>query len=337
MKMNYTIDKMRYGIFIILEVVLLSFILTLLINPIEGNTSGGNATVTTTLSVGNVPPEIRNVSIFDGNTSFNLAPNTTTLLNCAAIIRDFNNESDISNVQAEIYYNNATVAYWGDGIFDNNTHYINYSCNISRNYTNNTLQVSDDIYHALANCTFRVQYYARPGDWNCTVTVNDSMNWNATGSDNITINELLAVQLPSIIDYGTVNATFVSLENMTNVTNVGNVKINLSLYGYGYNVTDNNAMNCTLGSIKNISIEHEKYNLTSSTAGALTLGQTATAYYNLTNASMVPVREFNLNYRQDDSVDDAINTTYWRIYVPIGVAGTCQGRVVIGATKSSAS
>jgi len=31
-------------------------------------------------------------------------------------------------------------------------------------------------------------------------------------------------------------------------------------------------------------------------------------------------------------VNDAINSTYWRIYVPLGVAGTCQGNIVFGAT-----
>lgn len=77
-------------------------------------------------------------------------------------------------------------------------------------------------------------------------------------------------------------------------------------------------MNCSIGNIKNISINYEKYNLNTSTAGSLTLTEFEAAYVNLTSSPVV--KKFDLNYRQNDTEDDAINSTYWRIYVPLGVA-----------------
>lgn len=96
---------------------------------------------------------------------------------------------------------------------------------------------------------------------------------------------------------------------------------------------DGLSMNCTLGSVGNISINYERYNLTSSIAGDLSLGDFEANYSNLTSTSVV--REFNLNYRQNDAVNEAINSTYWRIYVPTGVAGSCSGNIIFGATQSA--
>lgn len=89
-------------------------------------------------------------------------------------------------------------------------------------------------------------------------------------------------------------------------------------------------MNCTLGAIKNISVQHEKYNITNSNPGVIDLSQFIANYTNLTSSPVV--RTFNLEYRQNDTFNEAINATYWRIYVPLGVAGTCQGNIVFGAT-----
>jgi|GEM_PF-4618151 hypothetical protein len=53
---------------------------------------------------------------------------------------------------------------------------------------------------------------------------------------------------------------------------------------------------------------------------------------NLTSTPLV--KQFNLTSRIDDITDDTIKPTYWRIYVPRGVAGTCTGNIVFGATKA---
>jgi hypothetical protein len=167
--------------------------------------------------------------------------------------------------------------------------------------------------------------------------VNDTRAWNNTNSDTITVADLLAVLLPSTINYGTVNATSVSNENVVNVTNVGNVNLNLTLSGYAVSEGDGQAMNCTQGGIKNISIGYEKYNLTSLNPGTLNLSQFEVNYTNLTGNPVT--KEFNLYYRKNDSDYgvDSINQTYWRIYVPTGIGGTCRGNIVFGATQAAGS
>jgi len=321
-----SIWKLEFLILILLVAILIWF-LSFLSLPVNGGV-GNNVTVKTYLTVGNVGPEVLSVSIDNDATSVILIANSTKLVNCEALVRDWNNDSDISTVIAEFFNSSFGL------VDDNNNHYTNNNCSINRTF-GTWHGVSDTNYTALANCSFFVWYYANPGDWNCTVTVNDSLNWNASGSDNISVAELLAISLPTDINYGTVNSTYVSNENITNVTNVGNVKINLSSSGYAFNESDGLAMNCTLGSIKNISIYYEKFNLTTSTAGTLSLTQFEGNYVNLTSSPVV--KRFSLDYRQNDTINEATNSTYWRIYVPLGVAGTCQGNIVFGATKATGS
>ena len=113
--------------------------------------------------------------------------------------------------------------------------------------------------------------------------------------------------------------------------------MNLSLSGYAVNVGDNLSMNCTLGATKNISINLERYNLTASNLGPLSLSEFSANYTNL--SSNVILRKFNLGYRQNDTsafVDDT-NSTYWRIYVPAGVAGNCTGNIVFGSVQGGGS
>ena len=132
-------------------------------------------------------------------------------------------------------------------------------------YTNNTCTITQEgTYTDWINCSFNVWYYANPGTWNCTINVTDTLYKSGYGSDIFNISSLLALGLPDFIYYGLVNALDVSGENVSNVTNYGNVKVNLSLSGYGFRLNDGNAMNCTIGAIKNISIANEKYNLTTS-------------------------------------------------------------------------
>ena len=113
------------------------------------------------------------------------------------------------------------------------------------------------------------------------------------------------------------------------------MKINLSLSGYARSVNDGNAMNCSLGATNNISIMYEKYNLTSTNIVTNLAQFESGNYTNLTSA--VAVKRFDLDYRRNDTVNEAINSTYFRIYVPVGVAGTCTGNIVFGATRAAGS
>ena len=78
-------------------------------------------------------------------------------------------------------------------------------------------------------------------------------------------------------------------------------------------------MNCSSGEIRNISIEHEKFNLTASNPGLINLSAFQSKYVNLTSSPIV--KKFDLDYRKNDYVNEANKSTYWRIYVPVGITG----------------
>ncbi|MCF7910105.1 hypothetical protein K9L16_00340 [Candidatus Pacearchaeota archaeon] len=327
-------NKLKYFIvFLSASLIFLEFIfggfLISFFSPFVSGGVGENVTITTYLEVGEVYPDILNMSL-NNDTDITLIANSTKQVDCVAIVRDYNNDTDIVYAAAELF--DTQVSNMGDSD-DNNYHYSNSSCDIDYDF-GSWRGINDDNYTAFVNCSFDLEYYANPAPWNCTLEINDSTdrseNSSAPGQDVL---ELIAIGLPDSINYGIVNSTYVSNEQISNVTNFGNVALNLSLSGYAVSEGDDYAMNCTLGDNSVFMIEYEKYNLTSSTLGDLSLSEFENTYINLTSSPVV--NEFDLEQRQDDSTNDAINETYWRIYVPRGVAGTCSGNIIFGATKSA--
>ena len=313
---------------LILEVALLFSLFSFIPNEVFAAIGNPNANVTTWLKIGNVYPDVIFVEL-NGGSDITLTPNETTKIWCAAIVRDYNGDNDITGVNATLYHS----SYTSDTADDNNYHYTNASCNWQAD--TGGYGYGDDGYHSLANCTFDVEYYADPGTWTCNVTARDTMDWTGENWTTQAVNQLLALGVPDLINYTEVNATFVSDEQIANVTNLGNVQINLSLHGYGVTDGDGKAMECTLGNIAYIPVMYEKYNLTDSTAVVNSLSEFEATYINLTDSATT--KQFNLGYRQEDSYNEAWNETYWRIYVPKGVAGTCNGTIVFGAVEAPGS
>ena len=58
--------------------------------------------------------------------------------------------------------------------------------------------------------------------------------------------------------------------------------------------------------------------LTASNPGSINLSVFETKYINLTSSP--DIKKFNLDYRKNDIENEAINSTYWRIYVPTGIS-----------------
>lgn len=285
---------------------------------------GNNVTVVTQLTVGNVFPEILNISINSGATTIDLTANATRAVFINIIARDFNGESDIQNISVEFF--DVSTSFFGDSN-DNNRHYTNFTCGINATY--------GDAFEVNATCTLQVWYYAYNSTWRVVGTVNDTANYIDRQNATTVINSLLAIGAPDSIDYGLVNATQVSPQQSINITNFGNVVLNLSLSGYAVAPGDNLSMNCTQGAIKNISIGYEKYNLTASNTSTLTIAQFESLYRNLSYPEVM--RPFNLAFRENDTVSDVTNSSYWRIYVPTGVAGSCFGNIVLGARRGTAA
>jgi len=274
----------------------------------------------------NSPPSFNSITVEDDLASpsdeINLLPAITKKITCEGVITEYDGEDTLVNVTGTFFDNIDSFYTQAD---DNNYHYTNNSCNID--YTYGT---SNEIY---ANCSFDIWYYANAQTWNCSLNATDNSTGSKLGNDSTTVNALLALGVPDQIDFGEFSLREVTDEVTVNVTNYGNVLVNLSLSGYGFTENDGNAMNCTLGSTKNISIEYEKFNLTKSTPGSQTHNQFINNYTNLTG-NPIP-REFNLNYRTNDGLNDANKSSYWRIYVPEGIAGNCLGNVIFGAVQAN--
>ncbi|MEK6915372.1 MAG: hypothetical protein AABW89_02430 [Nanoarchaeota archaeon] len=321
----YAIKKMAFYLFYSLELALMLSVI-FMFSSFTFAGIGENVTVNTRLDVGAVPPEILSIQVNGGN-GIDLTANSTSNTVVLVVARDFNGEANIQNVSVTFFDTLETTLGASD---DNNNHYTNQTCSIDTTY--------GTAYEVNATCILPLQYYANNATWNASVVVMDNTSRTDTEGQLSYVNTLMAIGLPGSVDYGTVNGTDVSNERTLNVTNFGNALVNLSLQGYAVTQGDNLSMNCTLGNVQNISVYYQKYNLTASnTSGTMTLGQFESQYQNLT--SLNTVRRFNLAQRRNDSDPyvDHVNATYWRIYVPMGVAGTCTGKLIFGSTVSSGS
>ncbi len=243
-----------------------------------------------------------------------LIAGSTQHVSCEAVIEEPDGDL-IQNILAEFFDN--SLSFFGDSD-DNNLHYTNNSC-----FTNSSYGEANQVQ---VICGFDVLYNANAGEWNCTITAQDNLSAIGIGSDTTSVNQLLSVGINDYLDFGEIGGGEVSDEAIMNITNMGNVMVDLRLFGYGSSEGDGYAMVCQNGEIP---IGYKKYNLTDSNPGVLNLNEFEETYINLT--TLPTVREFNLNYRQEESSNEAVNSTYWRIYAPLGISGSCSGNIVVGA------
>jgi len=263
----------------------------------------------------NVTSVLVDDSIKTPENEIDLIAASTRKVVCEAVVEEYDNQS----------LNNATARFFADSSFygdsdDNNTHYTNNSCFMNSSYGNQG--------QTKINCSFQVQYYANSENWTCVIEAEDNLSVEGNGSDKTFINSLLSIGAVSEVGFGNISKGTVTDETVLNITNYGNVEVDLSLYGYGGQEDDNLSMTCKTG---NISIDYTKYNLTASNPGERNLSEIENFYLNL---SSNPVsRDFNLGYRTDDFINNAIKPTYWRVYAPESIEGNCSGNIVLGAEQ----
>jgi hypothetical protein len=239
---------------------------------------------------------------------------------CRAIAFEYDGADSLENANARIFHN--SVNY--ESTSHKNNHYSNDSCYLNTEY--GTEEQAEII------CTFEIWYYASPGEWNCTVEISDNLLSSSRNSSTVKVNELLAIYVNPEIDYGELDADSISDEKNLQIFNYGNTQINISLSGYGENEEgDDFAMVCFSGEIP---IYYQKYNLTQTNAREMTMEQFEERYINLTSEPFI--REFNLDYRKNEVIDDAFRNTFWRIFAPATISGACEGRIVVGAVKKEA-
>ena len=272
-----------------------------------------NVSVRTTVNVTNSFPEILNITCNSGN-PVTLNAGTTQAVSCLVEIRDYNGGGDVNYVNGTFFYYLNSSA----DPDDNNTHYSNSSC------TN----TSSSGYFTNWTCVFDVYYHANNGTWQMNATVNDTYGAKDTDVRNSSINALLALNVTNVIDFGNMAVTDTYIATpppSANVTNFGNVPINVSVWGFGSNDSVAGAGMAMICAVRNITIHNERWDLSS-----------ATGYAAMTRLAVAPDTIEGLTVDKQTvsgSGGYVINATYWRLHVNLTTNpfGICNGTVVFAA------
>jgi hypothetical protein len=305
-------------------IILALMVMILSIRTIEANTPSANyenVTVWTRVNVTNAQPEVLSIVIdenVNGLENITLRAGLTRNVYANITVRDWNGYQDINLTNATFYaYTNTS----GDPD-DNNAHYTDALCDF----------ISGSGYLANYTCNFSVYYYAINGTWTVNVSVYDDsyMEDPANFSDfkdwmtNTTIiHPLYALNVTDGIDYGEMQllaAGDISANITSNITNFGNMPINVTVQGYGVSIGDGLAMVCDQ---RNISIDDERFSVDADDNFAAKIALDG----NIQTIGGLTIQ------KQTDPVTQMINVTYWQLYIdpndsPFGV---CNGSVIFSA------
>jgi hypothetical protein len=313
----------KNGMIVVIASLIILSALSFGVTMTTPSVGGANvSSVLAKLNVSNTPPILYEVIIVSAvNDKIDLTPGDNTTIICNASVWDRNGYQDIRSI-------NATLFRWSVGAGaadDRNNHYTNGTCNVSN------CVMKDVSTNGTCPCSFSVDYFADNATWTCNVTIMDDANFTSWNLTNFTMQPLIALNAPSEIDYGNVIATKRSSVKAINLTNLGNVQINLSVYGYGgENASDVSAENLSMiCEYNNISIENHKYSIFYDNISGDSFGNGT----NLTNTNQTI--NMSLFQRTNDFAlenGNDTNATYWRIQVPTYVAGVCNGTIVFTAS-----
>jgi hypothetical protein len=297
--------------------ILLSFIIVIvLVLPlgIAPNTVGSNyknVTVWTRVNITNSRPEVLNVTFQDASNAslknITINAGSTKTVYCNVSLRDWNGFNDINYLNASIWYA-LTSNYSAND--DNNSHYTNSSC---------TTNASTSLYLGWYVCSFDVLYYSNNGTWICNATVMDTANTTGWGVGNATFYPVYALNITDGIDYGSVAVEDRTGNITANISNLGNMDINVTVEGYGAKKGDGLAMNCSLGG--NITVNNERFSTQKvDWASKIPLNGTSQPLSNLTL-----IKQNNSNV--------ITNSTYWQLYIDSSnnPGGNCTGYVIFTA------
>ncbi len=298
---------------IMIVIILLSIIYIYNIAPlVQGwghSPNYENVSVRTTVNVTQSYPEILNITCNNG-ADITLTAGGTETITCLIEIRDYNGGNTINNTNGTFYY----YLNQSSDPDDNNTHYTNTTC--TENNTNG--------YYSNWTCAFGVLYYANNGTWYANLTVKDDYNLTDTGTDDANINAMYALNVTSVINFGDLPVGDTSLTSEeANITNYGNMDINVSVYGFGGDDEVTGAGLAMICEQRNITLPNERYDL-----------NPATAYDSMTSITGASTHIGALTIpQQTDDTQQEINSTYWKLHVNISTNpyGICNGTVVFSA------
>ena len=303
------------GMSVLISVFLLVLLAALFLAPFTTTVSSDvNDTFQANVTVGNAVPNITQINFNDTvptnpNITLN-ADNNTNVMMCNATIMDGNGWQDISVVNATFWHAVSGSIGASD---DKNNHYTNTTCSITGTGTT-----------ATAVCKVFFEHEATNGTWNCTISAKDGASSTVSNSTSTNVEQLVALWInETAIHFGSMSVGMQSsTANQTNVSNQGNVKIDIQVAG-------NADMTCT-GSgaigVGNISynITGGAYDTMSANKLSTTLSSTLTAF-NLVSEGLTPFVENEI----------ASNLTYWTINIPTGVRGECNNTITISAIMSA--
>jgi len=295
-------------------------------NVLAGNTT--NQTVITKVNVTNTEPNLYRVSFvgpFDSLGNIDLEAGNTTTIICNGSYSDPNGFEDIDFVNATFF---RTTANHGD-VDDNNTHYTNSTCLVSGQ---ECLQAGNSVSNGSCTCQFVVQYFADPGNWICNMSVADSGGGgdplaDSENSSFLNVNEIVGIEVENaIINFGNISASTNSVNIRQNVTNVGNVDINVTVRGYGGDNEStgiNLSMICDTNAISNISFGNMRFHTRNNSDFA--------TMFNITNQT-AQIQNLTIPQRtQDFRLGNSSNATWWQLRVPLGAGGICNGSIIFSA------
>jgi hypothetical protein len=181
-----------------------------------------------TIVMGNVAPTVSAVTL-NGNNNIILNIATTTLINATATVSDGNGYTDIATTSAVIFRTSSGT----NCTANSNDCYIVPSCSLSSCFGTS----------CTATCGANVWYFAQPTDagspwaadsWSAAVNVSDaSLATGTATSTSVDLLSLLGIQIAPSINYGSFNpgSSTASLSVPVTISSVGNVSLNVQLYG----------------------------------------------------------------------------------------------------------
>ncbi len=273
-----------------------------------------NVTIHTYVNITNARPEVLLVKVYQetnlSRLNITLAGGSQRQVTCNASLRDWNGYNDIVGVNATLWHTTSTLG----SADNNNSHYTNSSCTSTGNGVNYTVNYI---------CTFDVYYYANNGTWNCFVDIIDLAGKTGNNTNTTVIYPLYALNITDGIDYGNVAVEEWSANRTANITNFGNMPLNVSVEGYGVTRGDGLAMNCSVN-------------------GNITIGMERFSIADVDWSSMTPLTSTRQNIsgltvsKQTNPGIQMINTTYWQLYVNVSnnPAGNCTGFILFSAESS---
>jgi len=329
--------RIKHGKSILIKLFLgaLTFMTLFLAVAIDSTiTLGGNVTNQTVISqvnVSNTEPILYRVDIIsplDGLGNIDLGAGNTTTVICNGSFSDVNGFGDVVGVNATLF--RTSVA--SNATDDNNTHYTNSTCLASGQ---SCFQDDGLANNASCTCQFAVQYFADSGNWKCNMTINDSVGITSIANSSDTfLNEILGIEVSVLtIDYGNLSVTQTSEQIVQNITNVGNVPLNITVRGYGGNnetLGQNVTMVCDPSvALANISFDSQRFHYYNNTPFA--------DMYNLTNQTK-QIAGLTIPKRTNNTwLGNSSNVTYWRLQIPLGAAGLCNGTIIFGGVDATSN